>query len=1051
MLSIGPINDKGADYYLEKVASGVEDYYLGHGEAPGRWIGAGCADFGVEGPVDGAVLRAVLSGDHPRTLEHLAAGNRKVDGWDFCFRAPKSVSLLFGLGDAHLAGTVVAAHEEAVEAAFAWVEREALRSRRGHSGVEIVHTSGFAGAAFRHRTSRAGDPHLHTHVVTPNLVKGTDGTWATPHSNLFHHLAATAGYLYESHLRAVLVEELGVEWEDAVNGIGDVAGVNKDVRDAFSKRSAEIKAYLKAVGHSSLRAAEIAALATRRAKDYNVDGHNLRARWLAEAEGLGFTSEALAARLHRVAGRQPPGPDELETLAAALSSPGGLTEQVSAFTRHDVLRAFSGAFAEGATVAEVEAWADAYLCRSELRHLPGHSRKVLAPFHTTADMLAVERSALSAVADRRDVGWGVVPQRLVADALAARPSLTFEQVGVIEALTLSGHGVEALVAAAGTGKTFSLDAAREAWEGGGRAVLGCALAGRTAQRLSEGSGIPSSTIAALLFDLEGEHSRGLPAGSVLVVDEAGMVGTRTLARLIEHAGRAQVKVVLVGDPYQLPEIAAEGMIRGIEARFEVLTLKENRRQRHGWERAALSDLRHGRVGDAIAAYDANDRVVRGENAIAVREAMVGDWWAARLSGEDAVMLASRHFDVDDLNARARVRVLEAGRLSGPELVLGARPYQAGDEVMTLRNNKRVGVLNGTLGTVTNGDATRCTIALRTTSGKAVTLPTWYLDEGHIVHAYAVTMHKAQGMTTDRCLVLGTDDLSREMGYTAMSRGKEANHLYVVGGAARDPDDHHVAPEAPDPDQVVFAALERSRAKSLALEELSADPARRLRALHAERRRLAPVVADAPPDPEPVRAGLEQARTRALGALADAEATMAAVKARPGRRRPKPRQAWAIARFDEVRSHLAEIDAEVALSSQRVEDHREYLADHGEELTRASAVEGAIATTLARRVAEVEAFRPPYLVAVIGEPPEHEDSRPSWRRAASLIEDQRAALGVDDDGSVLGPEPLGAEQLADWRAAIRDLAIAKALAGPIRAGRVRDLPGLEPDLGMGMEL
>lgn len=1052
MLSLGRLTDHTVDYFLGRVASSAEDYFLGHGEAPGRWIGAGRHEFGLDGQVDAAEFEAVLRGDDPRTLEHLAAGNRQVSGWDFCFRAPKTVSLLFGLGDPEVAGAVVAAHEEAVEAAFSWVEREALRSRRGRNGVEVVHTTGFAGAAFRHRTSRESDPHLHTHVVVPNLVRGTDGKWATPHSKLFHHLAATAGYLYESHLRAVLTEELGVEWEAAVNGIADVAGFDEGVIDAFSKRRAQIEAHLKAAGQTSARAREIASLATRAPKDHAMDAHRLRAGWWDEADALGVTPDTIADAVHRVGERTLPSAEELEAFARHLSSPSGLTENVSAFTRHDVLRAFSGFAGPGATVAEVEAWADDYLARPELRQLPGHSRLYCAPYHSTADMLAIERSALRAVAERREAGFGLAPERLVARAVATRPSLSLEQVAVVESLTTSGHGVEALVSKAGTGKTFSLDACREAWEAAGRTVIGCALAGRTAERLEDDTGIPSTTIALLLLDLDGEHSGGHPRGGVLVVDEAGIVGTRLLTRLIEHAGRRDVKVVLVGDPKQLPEIEAGGMIRGIEARFDVLRLTENRRQRHAWERAALDDLHHGQVDAAIAAYDANERIVRGDNAIAVREAMVGDWWATRLAGQDGIMLALRHFDVDDLNARARVRMCEAGRLHGRELVVDERPYQAGDEVMTLKNAKRVGVLNGTLGTVSAVDPKRRTIAMRTARGKAVTLPRWYLDAGHIVHAYAITAHKAQGMTAERAFVLGTDDLYREMGYAAMSRGKEANHLYVVGGQERDADDHHYAPEAPNPDELVFAALERSRAKSLAVDELHADPARRLRALHAERRRLTPVVAACPPDPNTERAALAQARESALSDLRDAEQATGATRARPGRRRQKPQQAWAIARFEEARDRLAVIDEQTDALAERAVAREAYVAEHGTELARARAADEAVDKALRERVAEVETFRPAYLTDLIGEPPANEYARDTWRSAAQIIENQRAALGVDDEGSVLGPEPQDPERLAVWRAAGRDVEVAQALVKTVpRNLRRPELAEPEPDLGIGIEL
>lgn len=1051
MLSLGKLGAHSLDYYLGRVADSIEDYYLGHGEAPGRWGGRGRREFGLDGEVGRADLEAVLKGDDPRTLEHLATARRRVRGWDFCFRAPKSVSLLYGLGEPEVAATVVAIHEEAAGKAFDWMEREALRSRRGRNGVETVHTTGFCGAMFRHRVSREGDPHLHTHVLTPNLVRGTDGRWATPHSNLFHHLARTGGYLYEAHCRARAVELLGLEWGEVVNGIADVAGFEERWLKAFSKRKAQIEADLTLTGFSSRRAREVASLKTRKAKGHGMDAHRLRAGWWEEAADVGLTPEALAATLDRVEGRTLRSAADLEALAVHLSGPSGLTEKVSAFTRHDVLRAVAGAFSEGATVAEVEAWADAYLARPELRQLPGHSRKHCAPFHSTADMLALERRALKTVAHLRGVGYGLAPVAAVSKAVGDRPSLSGEQVEMVERLTRSGHGVEAVVAGPGTGKTFTLDACREAWQRAGLAVLGCALAGKAADRLADDTGIPSSTIASLLLDLGSEHSGGLPAGGVLVVDEAGMVGTRTVARLMEYAQAAGAKIVLVGDPDQLPEIEAGGMIRGIESRFDVVRLAENRRQREAWERAALDDLKSGRALDAFVAYDDNGAVVRGSNAIALREVMVGDWWWARGGGEEAVMLAARRHDVDDLNARARVRMRETGHLSGPELVLDERPYQAGDEIVCLRNNRRLGVFNGTRAEVTQVDPGARTLTIRTAKHRTVTLPRWYLEKGHVAHGYAVTVHKAQGLTTERAFVLGTDDLYRELAYTALSRGTAANLLYVVGAPERD-DDHHLAPEPPEPEELVVAAMENSRAKSLALDELWDAPAKRLRALHAERARLAPVVAGASPDPRVERRGLVEAREQARQALRAAEREVDQTRARPGMRRPKPRQAWALARREEALQRARELeqrnDALVLLGIER----DEYVAAHRDDLVRAEHVEKAIDCALEERVAEVETFRPEYLVAVIGNPPRDEQAQERWRKAAARIEDQRAALGVDDEGSVLGPEPVDPGQLAEWRLAHQDVEMAKVLATKVpRMLRHLEQLECEPDLGIGMEL
>ncbi len=227
----------------------------------------------------------------------------------------------------------------------------------------------------------------------------------------------------------------------------------------------------------------------------------------------------------------------------------------------------------------------------------------------------------------------------VVGALAARPELSDEQAQMVVRLTTNGHGVDVVIAPAGTGKTFALDAARDAWHRQGHNVIGATLAARAAAELETTAGIRSHTIASLLVDLDHPQRGGLPAGTVLVVDEAGMVGTRTLGRVLAHAGTARAKVVLGGDPRQLPEIDAGGLLRGLGRRLEPIRLTYNRRQHDAWERAALAAMRDGRVDRALAAYNEHDRIINRNTATATRDAMVADWWAARLRQQQVLMVA----------------------------------------------------------------------------------------------------------------------------------------------------------------------------------------------------------------------------------------------------------------------------------------------------------------------------------------------------------------------------------------------------------------------------
>ena len=180
MLNIGVLGPGSEHYYLGSVALGAEDYYLG-GEVPGRWVGHGAEILGLVGEVAGEALTELLADRDPRTGMTLGCGsNRKVPAFDLTFSTPKSVSVLFGLSEPYVAVAVRDAHEAAVDAALGYLERHAVWSRRGRNGIDQVVGDGLVGAAFRHRTSRAGDPHLHTHVLVANTVRGPGRQLAHP-------------------------------------------------------------------------------------------------------------------------------------------------------------------------------------------------------------------------------------------------------------------------------------------------------------------------------------------------------------------------------------------------------------------------------------------------------------------------------------------------------------------------------------------------------------------------------------------------------------------------------------------------------------------------------------------------------------------------------------------------------------------------------------------------------------------------------------------------------------------------------------------------------
>jgi conjugative relaxase-like TrwC/TraI family protein len=823
MLTIGRLGRGQETYYLEKVAHGVEDYYTLSGEPAGQWLGVGTGELGLSGAVADHDLDEVLLGYHPSIRWALVSGAGDPDrrpGFDLTFSAPKGVSLLALIGPEEVRARALAAHSDAVAQAVDYLERHAAWLRRGAGGRDHLRASGLVGAAFLHRSSRAGDPQLHTHVLVANLGRAADRRWSSLFGRILYREARTAGFLYQAALRENLSRALGLEWHPVVRGMAEPAGIEASVLKAFSSRRVEIEEAMDVRGTTSSRSAQVAAYRTRDAKGGLVLD-DLPTQWRARAAELGFDP----GRLDALVGPGRPTGLRLADHEAELLGPAGLTAHASSFDRRAVLRELAERAGQGASVGELERAADSFLVRPELVELSPLQELPEGRRWSTRELVSLEdRLVRAALEWRRSAP---VPSAAVERALADRPSLDEEQRALVRSL-VSTDGVAVVIGPAGTGKTYALDAARAAWQASGHHVVGVALAGRAAAELSAGAGISATTLARFLADVEASGGE-LPHRSVILLDEAGMVGTRQLARLFAVAERDRAQLVLVGDHRQLPEIEAGGVLGGLARRGGVLTLSVNRRQQEAWERLALAELRAGDVGVAVEAYSANGRITYADTAAGARSALVTRWFEARTAGARVVMLAVHRSDVDELNARARVVMRQAGLLGDHEVRFAGRSYAVGDEVIPLHNDRRLGLVNGVRARVTGLEAGSFALDIEDVNGRSLRVPREYLEAGHLGHGYATTVHKAQGLTVERAFLLGGDALYREAGYVGLSRARQRTDLFLVAGPP-DPELMHgrVKWEQTDPVGELLWALRQSRAQELALDGLvpRIEPARR---------------------------------------------------------------------------------------------------------------------------------------------------------------------------------------------------------------------------------
>jgi conjugative relaxase-like TrwC/TraI family protein len=362
VLSLAKLAGADQRYYLAQaqvrtdhagsVSSGAEDYYLSGPEAAGRWTGSASAALGLRKHVREAELRAVLSRHDPRSGDPLEGSvqRARVTGFDLMFSVPKSASVLFGIGSPAVQRAVLDAQAVAVESALNYLETYACRTRRGAGGYEILPGDGFVGAAFRHRTSRAGDPQVHTHVLIANATRIADGTWGSLDGRAIYAEARTAGFIHEAVFRRELSNGLGVSWTTPRNGIAEIDGVPRAVIDAFSRRRAEIDAQVRAWGRDTAAARQSAAVQTRKRKDYDVTPEKLAPEWCERAAALGLDATRVEQIVRR---RTHPRQDLDAALMVQLQSSDGLTAQQSSFDRRDVVRAAAEAARDGASLGEI--------------------------------------------------------------------------------------------------------------------------------------------------------------------------------------------------------------------------------------------------------------------------------------------------------------------------------------------------------------------------------------------------------------------------------------------------------------------------------------------------------------------------------------------------------------------------------------------------------------------------------------------------------------------------------------------------------------------------
>ncbi|MEV1130516.1 MobF family relaxase [Agromyces sp. NPDC049794] len=897
----------GFRYLLRTVAAGDGDrslstpltrYYSANGTPPGRWMGSGLAALGstiVEGNEvsEEQLQRLIGLGCHPVSGEplgraypvyekgsgHEASRRRAVAGYDFTFSIPKSASVLWGVADATTQAAIVQAHHAAVAESLAFLEREVAATRTGvavrDGAVAQVDVSGLTATAFDHFDSRAGDPHLHTHVVISNKAMTVhDGKWRSLDGRPMHAAVVAISELHETLFADALTRSIGAQWEQRSRGrdrnpAWAIATVPEALVTEFSTRSQHIdaetdrliEAHTRARGRRPGRVTIMklraqATLSTRPAKEVRslaelTAGWRERAASVLGTDAVSWARTAITNLPHAMLRADDIPLPKVGALGRAVMI--AVSEKRSTWRHWNLVAEaarqtmgfrFASASDREAVIRLVVDAAE----RASLRLTPPELAPSPAPFQradgssvfrpkhpvvfSSAEVMAAEASLLKRSVD--DTAPRVAPTTLRATLRAGsgRGAVDDAQVEALANIVASGRVVDVLVGPAGAGKTSAMSALRRVWEEehGAGSVVGLAPSAAAAHVLAEDLGIPTENLAKWWHD----HLRigtTFRPDQLIIIDEASLAGTLYLDRVSALAAAGGAKVLLVGDPAQLQSVEAGGAFSLlVHDRPDAPELIEVRRFVNEWEKAASLALRHGDA-EAIDEYIAHGRVLEGSTE-AMADAAYLAWRADARAGKASVLISESNEAVSALNVRARTELILEGRIDAlreAELHDGTAA-SVGDTVITRRNDRR---LRAGRRWVRNGD--RWTIATVRRDGGlevqrperpwrgTVVLPAAYVRR-HVELGYAVTAHRAQGITTDTSHVVVASGTTRENLYVAMTRGRESNVAYV---AVDRPDVSHIGPRPGDAEKataqsVLYGVLQHVGADVSAHETLAAE-------------------------------------------------------------------------------------------------------------------------------------------------------------------------------------------------------------------------------------
>jgi len=756
-----------ATYYQEHSA----DYYVEDLDHQGQWIGQGAEALGLHGAIERDEFQLSLAGYVAgHEVKNAGKENRQM-GWDLTFSAPKSVSIVWAGAEAQHKQEIEQAHQRAVEGAFAYLEANAF-TRRGQGGA-IHEEAKLVASRFNHYTSREGDPQVHSHVVVSNFSVRNDGTVGTIDSRTFYENKMAAGALYQVEL-AWQMQKLGYEIEHGIKGTFRLSDVSKDAEQLFSKRDKQIDDLAQERGIKSYAGTRGIVLATR-ANKVNCDLLEREETWGREAR-----EHSVHLNIERERGTLVPikSDDQILTQASQILTFGHSTFKENSLLRETALASFGARSGEEVRELVKEAQGRGYIVSLKNGLL------------TTPDMVNIEMGIMDRVERMvSQKGYFVDSNRSIKESFdAGKGKFPFSEEQQIAINTATDSSALAVIQGrAGVGKSTMLAAVRESYEREGFKVQGIALAGVAAQNLQKESGIESQTIASWLPHTELDNK------TVVIIDEAGMVGSKQMADVMQKVEEQKAKLVLVGDERQLQPIAAGGILHAIDRHVAKITpqystaVEDIKRQREDWMKDVVKLAAQGKTGEALEALDQKNKINIYQNSSEARKAIVDEYIKENKNDfSKGIILTNIKHDADKINMEIREKLKSLGIVDSMNPVIcdnGTREIglAKGDRIMLTRNDYKLDVRNGQRATVESADPFGL-VDVRLDGGEYRRINVAAYN--HIEYGWASTTHKAQGMTVERTSVYGFASesmASQQATYVQISRAREETKLHIVAG------------------------------------------------------------------------------------------------------------------------------------------------------------------------------------------------------------------------------------------------------------------------------